>query len=215
MVKTRTETTESTTTLVQSQDGQYVYEFTHEFKKEGKSALILTLNAGEAVTTMSYDRTKYFIIGNLAGLGYRKMTMCTLFTRIGKQFKSSSYTDDEIKDSLGYLKKLLNKGGYDEIIVALGVAHEKDKKVLEAKKKLFELLIPCSREGRIRKIVDTMELYNQNEASIHPLFAGNYFGGRWKIVPYDIEKIYEGMISKEKKATVSKEVDTDKEMAVQ
>jgi len=202
MLKLKTETTESKTTLVKTQDEQYIYELTHELNIEGKSTIIITLTAGDSVTTRSYDRTKYFIINNLAGLGYKKITMYTLFTKVSKKFKSSSYTDEEIKDSLNYLKKLLNKGNYDEVIVALGVAHEKDKKVIEVKKILFELLQSYSEKVSVMKIIDTMGLYNSNETdTIHPLYAGNYFGGRWKIIPYDISKAYANLLEKKKSKT--------------
>ena len=40
------------------------------------------------------------------------------------------------------------------------------------------------------RIIDNMELYKQDDDQcLHPLFAGNYMGGKWKLIPYDIENV--------------------------
>ena len=189
MAKTKTETMECRTMIVRSVDQRSIYEFTNEYGFDGKKALVITLSSESYNTPTFFDRTKYFTFINLSRIGYSKITMYNLFTKIGEKLKPANYTNDDIAESLKYLKKLLNQG-YDSIVIAMGTTMSKNRRVKECKKLLFELLLPYHKEGKVVRIVDDMELYNHDEEQcLHPLYAGNYIGGRWKLIPYDIEMI--------------------------
>lgn len=189
MTKTKIEAMNCKTTIIRSVDQKNVYEFTREYGFEGKKALVVTLSSESNNSTTYVDRTKYFTFINMTQLGYSKITSFNLFTRVDEKLKPSSYTKEELTESFKYLKKLLEQG-YDAIVVAVGTTMSKNKQVKECKKMMYELMLPYHKEGKVMRIVDNLELYkHDDEQCLHPLYAGNYIGGRWKLIPYDIEKM--------------------------
>lgn len=189
MAKTKSEVLECKTTIIKSLDHTSVFEFTNEYGFNGKKALVITLASESDNTPSSYDRTKYFTFINMTRIGYSKITVYNLFPRVNEKLEPSSYSDEEIAESLKYLRKLLAQN-YDAIVVAFGTKMSKNKRVRECKKLLFEILLPYHKEGKVMRIIDNMELYKQDDDQcLHPLFAGNYMGGKWKLIPYDIENV--------------------------
>lgn len=200
MAKLIKETMKEQTTIVRSQDKTHIFEFTKDYSFEGESAIVITLSSESDNTTSVFDRTKYFTFTNLTNIGISKITMFSLFTKINGKFKSNSYTDEDIQNSLQYLKKLLELD-YSYVVIAIGSSHSSDNKVKEAKRKLYELLIPFSQQNKVVKIQDNMELYITDEiTTLHPLFCGNYLSLRWKLVPFDIQKAITNLDNAEKRA---------------
>lgn len=189
MVKVKKETLTSTTSIVKSVDQKHVFEFTNEYDFDGKKAVVITLSSESSNSLTCFDRTKYFTFNNLSKIGYSKITIFNLFTRVNEKLKPSNYSEEEIEDSLKYLDELL-KSGYDNVVVAFGTTMSKNRRVKECKKQLLERLVPYYKEGKVVRIVDDLELYKRSESEcLHPLYAGNYIGGRWKLIPYNVELV--------------------------
>lgn len=199
MVKIKKETLSSITSVVKSADQKHIFEFTNEYDFDGKKAVVITLSSESSNSLTCFDRTKYFTFNNLSKIGYSKITIFNLFTRVDEKLKPSSYSDKEIEESLKYLDGLL-ESGYDNIVVAFGTKMSKNRKVKECKKILLERLIPYYKEGKVVKIVDDLELYKKSENEcLHPLYAGNYISGRWKLIPYNVELVLNDLKEEEKR----------------
>ena len=211
MTKTKKETMDCKTTITRSADQKSVYEFTREYGFDGKKALVITLSSESNNSTTYVDRTKYFTFINMTQLGYSKITLFNLFTRVDEKLKPTSYTKEEMTDSFKYLKKLLEQG-YDAIVIAVGTTMSKNRRVKECKKMMYELLLPYHKEGKVMRIVDNLELYkHDDEQCLHPLYAGNYIGGRWKLIPYDIEMMIKKLTDELKPIEPQKPVQAKKE----
>ena len=160
------------------------YAITKELDKEqGKSALVIMFSSAVNDVKIT-DNTSHLLWNNMVYLGYSKVTIWNLFP----DYKNRS--EEQQKDNLGVLKKLL-KTNYDSIVIEWGSSKEYASVVIREKQAVYKLLEPV--KDKLFQIEDEKGFYI--DKAFHPLFAGNYFGFRWKLTPHeivDLEKEKEG-----------------------
>lgn len=165
------------------------FELTFNCKdsKQKKSILVIGLNpASEDISII--DTTTTFILNNLIPMGYTTITICNLYGELFKQRLKPSEVPNNTENRK-YLEEAL-KRGFDTILLGYGNTFLTNKFVKEEKEYLRKLL--SSYKEKVVDIVDDKGEYERLTA-IHPLMAGRYFPGRWKLRPFIFEKEKEKM----------------------
>lgn len=156
--------------------------FTCKDSKQKKSILVIGLNpASEDISII--DTTTTFILNNLIPMGYATITICNLYGELFKQRLKPSEVPNNTENRK-YLEEVL-KRGFDTILLGYGNTFLTNKFVKEEKAYLRKLL--NSYKEKVVDIVDDKGEYERLTA-IHPLMAGRYFPGRWKLRPFVFEK---------------------------
>ena len=156
--------------------------FTCKDGKQKKSILVIGLNpASEDISII--DTTTTFILNNLIPMGYTTITICNLYGELFKQRLKPSEVPNNTENRK-YLEETL-KRGFDTILLGYGNTFLTNKFVKEEKAYLRKLL--SSYKEKVVHIVDDKGEYERLTA-IHPLMAGRYFPGRWKLRPFIFEK---------------------------
>lgn len=171
-------------TAVFSKDMKKRYELTFTCKgvgKKEKGILVICLNPASKDILMS-DTTTNYILNNLLPMGFTTITVCNLFANICTKLKTTALGDT--KDNLDYIGEILGSK-YHTILIGYGNTFESNKRVNEEKQNLLELL--KAGKGNIVELVDTDNVYSRLK-TIHPLFAGQRFSGKWKFRKYVFEK---------------------------
>ncbi|MDE6777203.1 MAG: cobyrinate a,c-diamide synthase [Oscillospiraceae bacterium] len=88
-------------------------------------------------------------------------------------------------ENLEYIKEVL-KRDFDEILLGFGNGFVGNKKVKEEKENLYKLLKPYAK--KLVELVDADGNY-QKLKTIHPLFAGQRFSGKWKFRKFTLPKL--------------------------
>ena len=78
-------------------------------------------------------------------------------------------------DNLEYIKEVL-KRDFDEILLGFGSGYEGSKRVKTEKENLSKILKPYAK--KLVELMDAEEKYKKLK-TIHPLFAGQRFSGKW------------------------------------
>lgn len=182
MEKTLKQTVIMERTGVFSEDLKKRYELTMESKgAEGKKILVICINpASDKLQVV--DTTTNYLTNNLLTMGYSTITLCNLFADITGKLQPTKAGDNS--DNMEYIKELLARG-YDTVLIGFGNTFNGNKKVKEEKKILHELLKPYVK--KLVELVDTEGHYDELK-TIHPLFAGQRFSGKWKFRKYEIPK---------------------------
>ena len=116
-------------------------------------------------------------------MGYTTITICNLYGELFKQRLKPSEVPNNTENRK-YLEEAL-KRGFDTILLGYGNTFLTNKFVKEEKAYLRKLL-----SGYKDKVVDIVDDKGEYEklTAIHPLMAGRYFPGRWKLRSFVFEK---------------------------
>lgn len=169
-------------TGVFSKDLKKRYEYTMESKGiEGKKILVICINPASD-SLMVVDTTTNYLMNNLFTMGYSTITLCNLFAEITGKLQPVKAADNS--DNIEFLKEVLNRN-FDAILLGFGNTFIGNIKVREEKEKLYKLLKPYAK--KLVELVDTEEKYKELK-TIHPLYAGQRFSGKWKFRKYELPK---------------------------
>ena len=158
------------------------FEYTMERKEtEGKKILVICTNPASD-NLLLVDTTTNYLMNNLFPMGYSTITLCNLFAEItGKLHPVKAGNNSE---NMEYIKEVL-KRDFDEILLGFGNGFVGNKKVAEEKENLNKLLKPYAK--KLVELVDVDENYKALK-TIHPLFAGQRFSGKWALRKFVLPK---------------------------
>ncbi len=155
--------------------------FQTQGEKEQKKILVIGLNPASADIRV-LDTTTTFILNNLLPMGYTTITICNLYADLCRKLKPSEIANN--RENRAYLRDVL-KRKFDTILIGFGNTFNGNKFVSEEKRYLKELLKDY--RDRSMDLVDEAGKYARLKAT-HPLMAGRYYPGKWKLRPYQFEK---------------------------
>ena len=179
---TNTMTVERKGVFDKSRKKRFELTFTCKDSRQKKSILVIGLNpASDDISII--DTTTTFILNNLIPMGYTTVTICNLYGELFKQRLKPSEVPNNTENRK-YLEEVL-KRGFDTILLGYGNTFLTNKFVKEEKAYLKKLL-----SGYKDKVVDIVDDKGEYErlTAIHPLMAGRYFPGRWKLRSFVFEK---------------------------
>lgn len=139
-----------------------------------KKILVIGMNPASNNIEVT-DTTTNYMLNNLGVMGYSEIVIWNLFADICTKLKPAETSDNT--DNFEYLTQLL-KDKFDAILIGYGNTHLGNKRVEEAKEQLHSLLLPYKKI--VYELVDTDGAYAHLQ-SIHPLFAGQRFSGKWRL----------------------------------
>lgn len=161
-------------TGVFSKDMSKRYELTIKIQaKKEKSILVLCLNP-TSDNLQVVDTTTNYLMNNLFSMGYTTITICNLFAAICPKLIASSLGDNS--DNKNYIREVVERD-FQNILIGYGNTFENNKKIIVEKEEIEKMLI--SKGKKVVELVDESELYSRLK-TIHPLFAGRRFAGKWK-----------------------------------
>lgn len=159
------------------------FEYTIERKEtKGKKILVICTNP-TSNNLLLVDTTTNYLMNNLFALGYSTITLCNLFADITEKLKPANAGDNT--DNIEFIKEVL-KRDFDEILMGFGNGFVGNKKVADEKGNLYKLLKPYSK--KLVELVDADEEYKELK-TIHPLFAGQRFSGKWVMRKFVLPKL--------------------------
>lgn len=158
------------------------FEYTMERKEtEGKKILVICTNPASD-NLLLVDTTTNYLMNNLFPMGYSTITLCNLFAEITGKLHPVKAGDNA--ENMEYIKEVL-KRDFDEILLGFGNGFVGNKKVAEEKENLNKLLKPYA-----KKLVELVDADGNYKAlkTIHPLFAGQRFSGKWTLRKFVLPK---------------------------
>lgn len=159
------------------------YELTMEYSGvKGKRIMVICINPASDNIQIA-DTTTNYLTNNLLVMGYSSITLCNLYARITSKLQPSTIEDNS--DNMQYIKEVLERG-FDSILIGFGNTFTGNRRVKEQKAILYQLLKPHSK--KLVEIVDTEGEY-QKLKTIHPLFAGQRFSGKWTFRKHEFPKV--------------------------
>lgn len=159
------------------------YEYTITCKGvDTKKILVICTNPASS-NLLAVDTTTNYLMNNLFAMGYSTITLCNLFAEITNKLKPAKAEDNA--DNMEYLKEIL-KRDFDEILLGFGNGFTGNKRVKAEKETLYKILKPYAK--KLVELVDTDGTY-KNLKTIHPLFAGQRFSGKWMIRKFNFPKL--------------------------
>ena len=173
-------TLEKTGVFSQSLDKRF--EYTMERKgAEGKKILVICTNP-TSDNLLVVDTTTNYLMNNLFSMGYSTITLCNLFAEITGKLHPVKAGDNA--DNMEFIKEVL-KRDFNEILLGFGNGFNGNKKVTEEKENLNKLLKPYA-----KKLVELVDEDGNYKAlrTIHPLFAGQRFSGKWALRKFVLPK---------------------------
>lgn len=169
-------------TGVYDEDLKKRYELVMEYKGEvGKSILVICINPASDTIQIA-DTTTNYLSNNLLTMGYSTITLCNLYADITSKLRPSDVVDNS--DNMLYIKEVLTRD-FDHILIGFGNTFSGNRKVEEQKRELYQLLKPHAK--KLVEIVDSEGQY-QKLKTIHPLFAGQRFSGKWTFRKFELPK---------------------------
>ena len=154
------------------------YSVERELENEkGKSALVIMFSSVVDDVKIT-DNTAHLLWNNMLSLGFCKVVTWNLYPSQDKR------SEEVQKENLKMLERLV-KADFDAVLVAWGVSKGYAKYVIEDKEKVYQILSGV--KEKLMQIEDVNGRYTGD--TFHPLFAGNYFGGSWKLVKYTIPEV--------------------------
>lgn len=162
------------------------YELTMEYSGvQGKSILVICINPASDNIQIA-DTTTNYLTNNLLVMGYSTITLCNLFANITSKLKPSLIEDNT--DNMMYIQEVL-KRTFDNILIGFGNTFIGNKNVSEQKECLYQMLKPY--EKKLVELTDSEGKY-QELRTIHPLFAGQRFSGKWELKKHELPKSNKG-----------------------
>lgn len=159
------------------------YELVMEYKGvKGKSILVIGINPASDTIQIA-DTTTNYLSNNLLTMGYSTITLCNLYANITNKLKPSEIEDNT--DNMEYIKEVLTTKKFDHILIGFGNTFISNKKVDEQKALLYQILKPYAK--KMVEITDSDGKY-QELKTIHPLFAGQRFSGKWVLRKIEVPK---------------------------
>lgn len=159
------------------------YELIMEYKGiKGKSILVVGINPASDTIQIA-DTTTNYLSNNLLTMGYTTITLCNLYANITNKLKPSEIEDNT--DNMEYIKEVLTSREFDHILIGFGNTFISNKKVDEQKAILYQILKPYAK--KLVEITDSEGRY-QKLRTIHPLFAGQRFSGKWELRKIEVPK---------------------------
>lgn len=159
------------------------FEYTMECKgTEGRKILVICTNPASN-NLLIVDTTTNYLMNNLFPLGYSTITVCNLFADITEKLKPANAGDNT--ENMDYIKEVL-KRDFNEILIGFGNGFIGNKKVAEEKANLYRLLKPYAK--KLVELIDADQKYKELK-TIHPLFAGQRFSGKWTFRKYILPKL--------------------------
>lgn len=158
------------------------FEYTMERKEaEGKKILVICTNP-TSDNLLVVDTTTNYLMNNLFAMGYSTITLCNLFAEITGKLHPIKAADNA--ENMEYIKEVL-KRDFDEILLGFGNGFVGSKRVMEEKENLNKLLKPYA-----KKLVELVDADGNYKAlkTIHPLFAGQRFSGKWVMRKFVLPK---------------------------
>lgn len=156
---------------------EHRYELNIGYQGEkGKSALVIGLNPTSSDIKF-IDTTTRHLINNLGSMGYTEFTVWNLFSSICKKLKVSEIDMKGNIENLQYLEKLLERN-FNSIIVGYGNSYVGNKNVEDTKEQVLKIL--NEKKVKPKELIDADKQY-ENLHTMHPLFAGQRFSGKWKL----------------------------------
>lgn len=159
------------------------FEYTMERKGvKGKKILVICTNPASD-NLLIVDTTTNYLMNNLFALDYSTITLCNLFSDITEKLKPANVGDNA--ENMEYIKEVL-KRDFDEVLLGFGNSFIGNKKIKDEKDNLYKLLKPYAK--KLVELVDADENYKELK-TIHPLFAGQRFSGKWKFRKFTLPKL--------------------------
>ena len=159
------------------------FEYTMERKGTGGKKILVICTNPTSNNILLVDTTTNYLMNNLFALGYSTITLCNLFAEITEKLKPANTGDNT--ENMEFIKEVL-KRDFDEILLGFGNGFVGNKKVKEEKDILYKILKPYAK--KIVELVDADENYKELK-TIHPLFAGQRFSGKWKFRKFTLPKL--------------------------
>lgn len=159
------------------------FEYTIEQKGvEGKKILVICTNPASD-NLLLVDTTTNYLMNNLFAMGYSTITLCNLFADITGKLQPVKAGDNA--ENMEYIGEVL-KRDFDEILLGFGNGFVGNKKVTTEKENLNKLLKPYA-----KKLVELVDKDGNYKAlkTIHPLFAGQRFSGKWVMRKFVLPKL--------------------------
>lgn len=169
---TKSETLEKTAVFNKDMKKRYELTLKVQGKKE-KSILVLCLNPASDNLQM-VDTTTNYLMNNLFSMGYTTITICNLFATVCPKLTASNVSDNS--DNKNYIREVVERD-FQNILIGYGNTFANNKKIIAEKAEIEKMLI--SKGRKVVELVDESELYSRLK-TIHPLFAGQRFSGKWK-----------------------------------
>lgn len=144
---------------------------------KGKKILVIGMNPASN-NIQVFDNTTNYLLNNLGTMGYSEIVVWNLFADICTKLKPANVNDNT--DNIEYLNSLLNEK-FNAVLIGWGNTFTGNKRVEEAKKQVCECLKPYAK--KVYELVDADGIYEELR-TIHPLFAGQRFSGKWKFRNY-------------------------------
>lgn len=167
-------------TAIFSKDMKKRYELSYRYDagtKKEKSILIICLNPASSDIAVT-DTTTNYILNNLLPMGYTTITICNLFATICGKLKAKEISEN--KDNMQYIHELVLKK-YNTVLLGYGNTFTNNKRVNQEKDTLEAML--KAEKANVVELVDKNDVYSRLK-TIHPLFAGQRFSGKWKFRKY-------------------------------
>ncbi len=171
---------EKTGVFNEEQSRRYELSLVYKGIKE-KRAMIIGINPASD-NVQIFDTTTNYLLNNLGTMGYSEIVVWNLFSEICDKLRPSEQEEDEY--NFEHLQKLLETE-FDAIIIGYGSTFLGNKKVESAKERLHDMLKPF--KDKVFEITDNVGVYS-NLKTIHPLFAGQRFSGKWILKKYEFPK---------------------------
>ena len=111
-------------------------------------------------------------------LGYSKIIVWNLFANICTKLKPQEITDNT--ENMQYFAELLERK-FDTVLIGWGNTFLGNKNMEQAKRQVCEQLQPFAE--KVMEIVDEEGVYEELH-TMHPLFCGQRFSGKWKLRPF-------------------------------
>ena len=144
-----------------------------------KSKKILVIGMNPASNSVQvFDNTTNYLLNNLGMMGYSEIIVWNLFADICTKLKPTQTYDNA--ENMEYLQMLLEEK-FNAVLIGWGNTFIGNRRVEEAKKQVCEYLKPHAK--KVYELVDTEGIYTELK-TIHPLFAGQRFSGKWKFRNY-------------------------------
>lgn len=144
---------------------------------KGKRAMIIGINPASD-NVQIFDTTTNYLLNNLGTMGFSEIVVWNLFSEICDKLKPGRQGEDEY--NFEHLEKLLETK-FDAIIIGYGSTFLGNKKVESAKERLHNILEKYA--DNVFEITDNVGVYSDLK-TIHPLFAGQRFSGKWKLIKH-------------------------------
>lgn len=160
-------------TAIFSKAGNQRFEYTMQRREaDGKKILVICTNPASD-SLLVVDTTTNYLMNNLFSMGYVTVTLCNLFAEVTEKLHPVKAEDNA--ENMEYIKEVL-KRDFDEILLGFGSGFVGSKRVNAEKANLYKLLRPYAK--KLVELVDEEGKYAALK-TIHPLFAGQRFSGKW------------------------------------